>query len=294
VRVAIAHAIDKQTLVNEVLNGYGQVGQSMNVALAPRWDLNPVAHPYTFNIKLANQILDKAGYKDTNGDGVREMPGGGKPLNFRYDIRSGSAIEAPDAQFIQGWLKQIGIKVTVKTVSEDQLTPIENAGTFDMSTWGWTPFTDPDAQLSYLTCGQVPKKSDDGSYNDAFYCNQAYDKLYNEQRSQMDETKRIAEVKQMQQIFYDDVPYVVMFRASSLQAYNHDKFTGFTAVPNPTGPVMVANDYFNYSNVRVAGTGGGSSSSSVLLIVIGVIIALAIIVGVVLMATRRRSADLRD
>jgi peptide/nickel transport system substrate-binding protein len=294
VRIAIAHAIDKQTLVDKVLKGYGKVGQSMNVALAPRWDLVPVKDPYKFDIKLANQILDQAGYKDTNHDGIREMPGGGKPLSFRYDIRSGSSIETPDAQFIQGWLKQIGIKVTVKVVSEDQLTPIENAGTFDLATWGWTPFTDPDAQLSYLTCGQVPKAADDGSYNDAFYCSSAYDKLYNEQRSEMNETKRIAEVKQMQQIFYDDVPYVVMFRASSLQAYNHTKFTGFTAVPNPGGPVMVANDYFNYSNVKPAGTGGSSSSSTVVLIVIGVIIALIIIVGLVLTMGRRRNADLRD
>jgi peptide/nickel transport system substrate-binding protein len=294
VRIAIAHAIDKQTLVDKVLKGYGKVGQSMNVALAPRWNLDPVKDPYKFDIKEANQILDDAGYLDTNHDGVREMPGGGKPINLRYDIRSGSSIEAPDASYISGWLKQIGIKTTIKTVSEDQLTPIENAGTFDMSTWGWTPFTDPDAQLSYLTCGQVPKTSDDGAYNDAFYCNKKYDQLYQDQRSQMDETKRIADVKEMQQIFYDDVPYVVMFRASSLQAYNHDRFTGFTPVPDPGGPVLVSNDYFNYSNVKPAGGGGGSSASTVVIIVIAVIIGLAIIAGLVTTMNRRRSADLRE
>ena len=179
-------------------------------------------------------------------------------------------------------------------MSEDQLTPIENAGTFDLSTWGWTPFTDPDAQLSYLTCGQVPKASDDGAYNDAFYCNKKYDQLYAEQRSQLDETKRIAEVKQMQQIFYDDVPYVVMFRAQSLQAYNHDRFKGFTPVPQPGGPVMVSNDYFNYKDVKAVGTGGGSSSSAVVVIVIVVIIGLAIIAGVIMAMSRRRTADLRE
>ncbi|HEX4493617.1 MAG TPA: ABC transporter substrate-binding protein [Acidimicrobiia bacterium] len=294
VRIAIAHAIDKQTLVDKVLNGYGVVGQSMNVALAPRWDLDPVKDPYKFDIKEANKILDNAGYLDTNHDGVREMPGGGKPINLRYDIRSGSSIEAPDAQYISGWLKQIGIKTTVKTVSEDQLTPIENAGTFDMATWGWTPFTDPDAQLSYLTCGQVPKAPDDGSYNDAFYCNKKYDELYTQQRSQLDETKRIAEVQEMQQIFYNDVPYVVMFRAQNLQAYNHDRFTGFTPVPKPDGPVMIANDFLNYTDVKQAGTGGGSSSSGVVIIIILVIVALGVIVGIVLAMNRRRTADLRE
>jgi peptide/nickel transport system substrate-binding protein len=222
------------------------------------------------------------------------MPGGGQPLKFRYYIRSGSSLEAPDAQFIKGWMKQIGIQVNVTVVSEDQLTPIENAGTFDFATWAWTPFNDPDAQLSYLTCAQVPKAPDDGSYNDAFYCNPAYDKLYNEQRSELNETKRIAEVKEMQQIFYDDAPYVVMFRASTLQAYNHDRFTGFTPVPDPGGPIMYAADYFNYAGVKPAGGSSGSGASTAVLIVVGIVVALGIIIALVMMMSRRRSADLRD
>jgi peptide/nickel transport system substrate-binding protein len=276
------------------LKGYGLVGQSMNVALAPRFDLVPVKDPYKFDIKEANKILDNAGYLDTNHDGVREMPGGGRPLKFRYDTRSDSSLDAPVAQFIKGWMKQIGIQVNVTVVSEDQLTPIENAGTFEFATWAWTPFNDPDAQLSYLTCAQVPKAADDGSYNDAFYCNPAYDKLYNEQRSELNETKRIAEVKQMQQIFYDDAPYVVMFRASTLQAYNHDRFTGFTPVPDPGGPVMYAADYFNYANVKPAGGSSGSGASTAVLIVVGIVVALGIIIALVMMLGRRRSADLRD
>jgi peptide/nickel transport system substrate-binding protein len=294
VRVAIAHAIDKQVLLDKVLKCYGVVGQSMNVALAPRWDLVPVKDPYTWNIPLANKILDEAGYKDRNHDGVREMPGTGKPLKLRYYYRSDSSLDAPVAQFIQGWLKQIGIEVDTKVVTEDQLTPIENAGTFDLATWAWTPFTDPDAQLSYLTCAQVPKTPTDGSYNDAFYCSKAYDKLYAEQRSQMNETKRIAEVKQMQQIFYDDAPYVVLYRPQALEAYNNKRFTGFTAVPDPGGPIMVANDYFNYVNVRPAGGGGGGGTSTAVLVVIGVLIALGLIITLVMMMGRRRSADLRD
>ena len=43
---------------------------------------------YDFDLAKANKILDDAGYKDTNGDGIREMPGGGKPLKLRYAVRS--------------------------------------------------------------------------------------------------------------------------------------------------------------------------------------------------------------
>jgi peptide/nickel transport system substrate-binding protein len=98
----------------------------------------------------------------------------------------------------------------------------------------------------------------------------------------------------MQQIFYDDAPYVVLFRASALQAYNSNRFTGFTPVPDPGGPVMVANDFLNYTKVEPAGSGGGGGASTVVLVVIGVVIALGIIIALVVMMGRRRSADLRD
>jgi peptide/nickel transport system substrate-binding protein len=294
VRVAIAHAIDKKTLVDKVLKGYGTVGQSMNVALAPRWNLNPVADPYEFDIAEANKILDDAGYDDSNNDGVREMPDGSKPLKFRYYIRDSSALDTPVSQFVKGWMKDIGIQVDVKVVSEDELTPIENAGTFEFATWAWVPFTDPDAQLSYLTCDALAQEPDDGSYNDAFYCSKAYDDLYAKQRGELVEAERIKQVKEMQQIFYEDVPYVVLFRANSLQAYNSDKFEGFTAVPDPGGPVMVANDFLNYMEVEATGSGGGSGASAVVLVVVGVVIALGVIIALVMMMGRRRNADLRD
>ena len=98
----------------------------------------------------------------------------------------------------------------------------------------------------------------------------------------------------MQQIFYDDAPYVVLFRPTRCRPTTTTGSPGFTAVPDPGGPVMVANDFLNYTNVKPAGGGGGSGASTVVLIVIGVVIALGIIIALVMMMGRRRSADLRD
>ena len=84
VRTAIAMAINKQDLVDRVLRGYGRTRHLVRPA-----DIKPVlaldaARPndvIPYDIAGANKILDDAGYLDTNGDGVREMPGGGKPLD---------------------------------------------------------------------------------------------------------------------------------------------------------------------------------------------------------------------
>ena len=74
-RQAIAHAIDKDTLVDRVLKGLGLPGQSMNVAVAPKWNLKvPADKEMEFNIAEANRILDDAGYKK-GSDGIRDDAG---------------------------------------------------------------------------------------------------------------------------------------------------------------------------------------------------------------------------
>ena len=85
VRQAIAHAIDKKTLVARVLNGHGTPAETLSTSPDPKWTPDiPADQLYDFDLDKAKQILEDAGYKDTDGDGVREMPGGGKPLNFTY------------------------------------------------------------------------------------------------------------------------------------------------------------------------------------------------------------------
>ena len=125
-------------------------------------------------------MLEDAGYKDTDGDGVREMPGGGQPLNFRYMERSDGETGTEIAEFVTGWLKEIGIATTRKVADDTQLTTIIGKGDYDMFAWGWAPFVDPDPMLSYFTCDNISSDPDDPTnyYNDANYCDPEYDKLY--------------------------------------------------------------------------------------------------------------------
>ena len=193
VRQAIAHAIDKKTLVARVLNGHGTVAETLSTSPDPKWMPEiPADQLYEFDLDKANQILDDAGYKDTNGDGVREMPNGGKPLNFTYYVRSDGETAPKIAEFVTGWLTEIGIDTTEKVADDSRLTEIIGKGDYDIFSWGWTPFVDPDPMLSYFTCDQIASDPKDPTnyYNDANYCDPQYDKLYQQQKVELDKTKR--------------------------------------------------------------------------------------------------------
>ena len=132
------------------------------------------------------------------------MPGGGRPLKFRYAVRSEGDAGPPTAELITGWLRKIGIATTQKVYNDSRLTEVIGKGDYDLFVWGWTPFVDPDPMLSYFTCGQVSKDPKDPTnyYNDANWCDPQYDALYKQQKVELDKAKRIDIVHQMLTRFY--------------------------------------------------------------------------------------------
>jgi peptide/nickel transport system substrate-binding protein len=227
----------------------------------------PDGEAFNFDLAEANRLLDEAGYKDSNGDKVREMPGGGRPLKFRLFARQESNTSQQSVQFMQGWLRDIGIATEVKVVEESHLTEIIGQGEFDMFEWGWVVEPDPDYQLSTFTCGSRSYKQGGdvlANLSDSFYCNPAYDKLYQQQKVTIDPAKRAEVVKQMQKMLYDDAPYVVTFYYDELQVYRSDRFTGFRPQPDPGGVVLFQYGTYSYLNITTpqaaaAGDKGGST-----------------------------------
>jgi peptide/nickel transport system substrate-binding protein len=295
VRQAIAHAIDKKALVDRVLGGYGTEATGIIPAIYKDLTFQPSeTEAYTFDLAEANRLLDAAGYKDTNGDKVREMPDGSRPLRFRLFTRQESNTSQQSVQFIRGWLRDIGIATDVKVVEENRLTEIIGQGEFDMFEWGWVVEPDPDYQLSTFTCGSRSYKSGGevtANLSDSFYCNPAYDKLYEQQKVTIDAAKRAEIVKQMQKLLYDDAPYVVTFYYDDPQAYRSDRFTGFQPQPDPDGVVLFQYGTYSYRNIappQAAASGDGGSGVPLIPIAAGVAVVGA---AGVLVALRRRSTQ---
>jgi peptide/nickel transport system substrate-binding protein len=266
VRLAIHYAVDKEALVDRNLDGRGSPGTTIIPPMYPE-HAEP-ADPVTYDPDRANQILDDAGYK-RGPDGIRTMPDGSDPLVYKLYARSDSEQSATIEQFLQGWLKDIGIDSTVETVSENRLYEIAGEGTYDMYDWGWTVEPDPDYQLSTLTCGQFSYEDNGTIYaglNDAFWCNKQYDRLYQKQATETDPEARTKIVKKMQLMAYDANAYIVADYYDYLQAYRSDRFTGFVPQPEPDGAILFVYSIDSYLNIKPvtedAGQGAAAASES--------------------------------
>jgi peptide/nickel transport system substrate-binding protein len=204
VRLAIAHAVDREQIAEVVHAGYAKPTASMVAPISGKW-MNPNLKPEEFDIELANQILDEAGY-ERGPDGIRLDDEGEK---MSYEVITPTGLQGINRSFeiVQNGAEQIGIRLTQKAL--DDTTAFEEIGApdwkyleFDMSMWDWVGYLDPDFVLSVLQCNQY------GNWSDTAYCNPEYDRLYKEQAVTVDQEERKQIVWQMQEMIYNDRPYI--------------------------------------------------------------------------------------
>jgi len=222
VRLALAHATDKQKLIDVVLLGFGSPGLTLIPDGLGHW-YNDTIQDYEFDVAKANSILDEAGYADTDGDGVREMPDGSQPMNFRMHWPSDS-IDAPRlAELLSEMWSEVGVTLELQAVDPDALTSeCCPAFDYDIILWGWGSDPDPNLLLSVHTTDEIPN-----GYNETGYSNPEYDELHVQQGVELGPAKRQEIVWQMQQIAFDDVVYIIPYYEQAIQAYRVDRFTGW-------------------------------------------------------------------
>ena len=92
-RQAISWAVDKQKIVATCMGGYADVGQSILVPSTDDAWTPTEAETFGYDLEKAKSLLDAAGYKDADGDGVRENKQG-KPIKLRLWTRD----ESPEQQ----------------------------------------------------------------------------------------------------------------------------------------------------------------------------------------------------
>ena len=218
---AMSYGIDRKTLVKRVLDGYGQVGHGYLPPAFQQWFWTPSESDLvSYDPTKANSMLDDAGY--TRGsNGIRVDPKTGKPMSFRLGIHSDRTTDAQIANYLVGWMKDLGIKLTIQSMSSTALNENLAKGDWDllMDSWGTGP--DPVYLLSIQTCGVLPQDDGSAGNTDSFFCNKQYDKLYAKQQQQFDQSARRQTIVQMQKILYNANVDVMLYYATDLAATRH-------------------------------------------------------------------------
>lgn len=292
VREAMHWAIDKDKLVETVQGGQAVVGAGYLPPAWPQWWWVPGDdQKVSFDLDKANSILDDAGY--TKGsDGVRVDPKTGKKLAFRLGIHSDDTGDAQVAPFLKGWMKDIGIALTIESMSFSQLNNNLSAGDWDILMDAWTTGPDPTYLLSIQTCATLPNDKGENGNTDSFFCDPEYDKLFNQQVAEMDPDKRVALVAQMQDILYQANNNIMIYYANGLSVTRKDMVSDLTfGTPDAEGNYPAQASFWNYLDAKppAADDTTSSDSSSAWLWGVGALIVLAGVGGTILLRRRSRS-----
>jgi peptide/nickel transport system substrate-binding protein len=258
-RYALGFAIDRDLLVERAYQGAGEAGDTIIPPAYSDYHYDPPEDlAWSYDPDRAAELLDEAGY--TMGeDGLRTMPDGSPIGALRLIARSESEESVTTMDYFQEWLADLGIESEVTTMESGKLTNVILDGEFDAFEWGWYVEPDPTTMLSYMTCGQR------GSWSDSWYCNEEYDRLYQQQAGETDDEARADMVLQMQEMLYRDAPYLVYVYDKIGEAYRCDRFEGFQPQPDPGGILIFqygAQSYLEMYPVSECGQGQGADEAS--------------------------------
>jgi peptide/nickel transport system substrate-binding protein len=225
VREAFDHAIDRAKIVSVVFLGAAKPASSIIPSPTGPWH-NPSIKPASFDLALANKLLDGLGFKRGPG-GIRVANG----QKMSYDVVTPTDVQSIPRTFqiIQADFAKIGVQLRQKaldsTAAFDLMTgPNGSYQGFDLAMWDWTALIDPDFMLSVVTCAQY------GGWSDTGYCNKQYDALYSQQQLTPDQAKRRAIVWQMQAYLAKQLPYLWLANDDAVSAVAPN-WTGFENTP---------------------------------------------------------------
>ncbi len=244
-RRALAHAINKEELVRVLLLGYGRPARSCLASGHGVW-FNPNVTQYEFNLTKAKMILERLGFKDTDGDGILNDPRTGKNLReFTIMIPSYDPLRIRMAQMICGWFKQIGVPCRpAPTEHGTMIDLVVYERKFDMVCWtyGWWPPWEP-ISLLYSSKEDYP-----GGWNDVGYKNKSWDKLIDEilKAPDMETLKKL--IWKFQEWHAQEIPDYPLFERYLIDAYRTDKLEGW--VPMKGAGIL---NFWSFLNVHAKG-----------------------------------------
>lgn len=202
VRRALPFAIDRQLIVDRVLNGLGSVAQGAQSPISWAYDPDSLETTYDYDPENAANLLDEAGWLVGN-DGIREKDG--EKLAFTVIADAANKIDEGIAMAIQEFLAEIGVSATPEFQPSEALWGNLMGHTFHATIISLTFPPDPDQSLIWDSAGI------NGGYNVFAYDSEEADQLLQAGLAtpQIEERKKI--YAELDDLLLRDMPAFVMF-----------------------------------------------------------------------------------
>ena len=200
VRAAFISGCDRETYNNVLLKGTFIPGKAP-VPPSLDYGFDQLKDPNTYDPERAAKLLDEAGWKDSDGDGIRDKDGKNLELDF---VVYNSRAELPlYAEAVQSDLKKLGFDIKINTVDYNLIDNMGIKGEYDLLISNITTANTGDPEI-FLTW--YWKTNTDGSnpQNGSGYSNPEYDSKLEQLSSEFDAAKRRQLIIELQQILMND------------------------------------------------------------------------------------------
>ena len=212
-RRALTMAVDRATIVRSVYDTLALPALGPTVRAYPTTDANLAQLP--FDPARARQILDSLGWRDANGDGIRERRG--RVLEFTLGVPSSSKERGRMAVLIQEQLRQVGAKVDVQPLDFPVLVERERKRNFDAVIGAWRTQASPGSvRGSWGTAGsRAASGTNYGSYESA-----VFDAYVDSALASFDPAARRAFFTKAYETIIQDAPAIWLAEPASIVGYH--------------------------------------------------------------------------
>lgn len=214
VRQALMYAMNWPELNEKAMAGEGV--QLASPILPTSWAFDSSLAPYSFDLDMAAQLLDEAGWvdDDNNPDTPRVAKGAmyaedGTPLTFKLETNAGNVASESIGVLLQDQWKKVGVQLDFQTIDFNVLLGNLTGQTYDavMLFWGYSiPDNPNDLRANYDPTNDVVGSG----FNVSSYNNPEFNRLMDEAKTLpgCDQAARVDLYKQVQSILKEDVPWI--------------------------------------------------------------------------------------
>jgi peptide/nickel transport system substrate-binding protein len=213
VRQALMYALDRQSIVDNILLGYAEVAQGTQPSVSYAYAPDRVTTRYTYDPEKAAALLDEAGWTDSDGDGIRDKDG--EALSFELLYPGGLSEWDQLVAYTQDAWRAIGVDAQPRALEFPALIEATTTNpTFDIAYYrfGWDASF---IQDSMFACDQYQV-----GFNDMKYCNPELDEIFAESKRTFDEDARRELLIQASNIVNDEQPVGILVFETGHVAFN--------------------------------------------------------------------------